>query len=262
MSRNIRRGPPEVLEHDGVVIDRYRPVVEGPDRPPIVIVHGTMDRAAGFRRTIGHLPDREVLAYDRRGYARSGERPVASRLTDHLEDLAVVLSLVEEPALLVGHSLGGVIALWALATPPLEHDVLGAVIWEAPMAWEPWYEPKGSDLMSLPESEAAESFMRRMIGDPLWERLPESMRNQRRAEGAALQADLRHSAAAESVVRFDRISAPVLIGYGSRSSNNHRRSAITMAESLNDARVVEIDGADHGIHLSKPATFAAFIESW
>ena len=41
------------------------------------------------------------------------------------------------------------------------------------------------------EAEAAERFMRRIVGDDMWEALPERTKDQRRAEGPALVAELR-----------------------------------------------------------------------
>ena len=49
--------------------------------------------------------------------------------------------------------------------------------------------PDGGD-----DHDAAEWFLRRMLGDKLWERLPASMRAERRAEGPTLVAEMRKAA--------------------------------------------------------------------
>lgn len=248
-----------------IEIDRYEPVDSASSRPagpPLVVVHGAMDRASGFRRTIRHLPDRLVLAYDRRGYGRRVDIEPAHELGDHLADLAQVLTALDEPAVVVGHSFGGLIAMWALATPTLANRLLGAVVWEAPLAWEPWYTSRGSGLVDLDPPDAAEAFMRGVLGTSLWERLPASMQAERRSEGRALMSDLRVTRTPSAAIPFDRILDPVLVGYGEKSGEHHRRSAIEAAERISVSTLVTVPDADHGIHLSKPAAFATFIESW
>lgn len=237
--------------------------------PPLVVVHGTMDRAAGFRRTAVHLPRRAVLAYDRRGYARSRSAAVADDVASHVDDLAVACAVAADrwgaAPLVVGHSFGGIVALHLLArgsARPGAAGAVGAVVWEAPLGWMPWYPARNLELASLDPGDAAERFMRSMIGDRLWGRLPTAMRAERRAEGPALVADIAAASAPSAEVPFDRIDAPVLVGCGTRSRDDHRRSAREAAAAIAGARLEVVDGADHGIHLSAPASFARLIERW
>jgi pimeloyl-ACP methyl ester carboxylesterase len=95
----------------------------------VVLIHGT---AAS---TWGDLPDRldghRVIAYDRRGFGASPGEPGAS-LTAHATDAAELLtSLDAAPAIVVGWSIGGVIALELAASRP--ELVRGLVIVEAPL---------------------------------------------------------------------------------------------------------------------------------
>ena len=261
-----RRPAPTVIVAGSIEVDHYEPVASDSAHsaplPPLVVVHGAMDRAAGFRRTIRHLPDRRVLAYDRRGYGRRVDVEPAHELGDHLVDLEQVLTALDEPAVVVGHSFGGLIAMWGLATPSLANRLLGAVVWEAPLAWEPWYSSRGSGLVDLDPADAAEAFMRGVLGTSLWERLPATMQAERRAEGRALMSDLRVTRTPSAAIPFERIVDPVLVGYGERSGEHHRRSAIEAAERMSAATLVTVPDADHGVHLSKPAAFATFIASW
>lgn len=268
----MRRPAPQALQVDGLAVDRYDAVVlDAPAAPPLVIVplvivHGAMDRAAGFRRTAVHLPERAVVAYDRRGYAGSIALGAAPELDRHIDDLGAVAAEAAAwfgaPPLLVGHSMGGLIALHALARPGADERFAGAVVWEAPTAWQPWYGTGSGALTDLPPAEAAEAFMRTMIGDRLWERIPERMRQERRAEGPALLADIRQSRQATAEPAYHQIELPVLLGYGDASSSHHRRSITELAAALPRARLTVVPDADHGIHLQRPAAFAELIRSW
>lgn len=263
--RAVRRAAPEAITVAGLAAEHYLPLGE-PHRPPLVIVHGAMDRAAGFRRTARHLPDRDIVAYDRRGYARSRHLAPVATFAAQVDDLVAVLAeLVAddgERRLIVGHSAGGLIALHALTRPGIDELAVGAVVWEAPLAWNDWYTSRGSGLIHLEPEVAAEAFMRGVIGDRLWERLPATMQSERRAEGAALQADMRNARSAEAAVDLAKIALPVVVGHGTESSVHHQRSATEAAADIAGCRLVPIEGADHGVHLSGPTSFAALIASW
>lgn len=86
------------------------------DGPPVVLLHaGVADRRSWYAVADG-LAGREVVAYDRRGF---GESPVSSEAFSHVEDLVAVLDeVVHEPAVLVGSSMGGGLAIdTALSVP-------------------------------------------------------------------------------------------------------------------------------------------------
>jgi pimeloyl-ACP methyl ester carboxylesterase len=230
-------------------------------RPLVVFVHGALDRGASFARTARRLRDEGVrtVRYDRRGYGRS--LPLGTGdVDDHVADLLAVLE--GRPATVVGHSYGGVIALAAAeAEPPLVRSVLA---YEAPMAWVPWWPRTSAGSQALAghgtgggdPGDAAEAFMRRMIGDERWERLPPATRRVRRAEGPALLADLASMRRPEPPYDAGAIACPVVAGCGSRSAAHHRRAARELAAAVPDGRLDEVDGADHGVHLTHATELA------
>lgn len=224
----------------------------------VVLVHGSLDRSAAFARVQRHLADLRVLRYDRRGYGRSLGVPIADGFDAQVDDLAGVVGT--RPAVIVGHSLGGVVALaFAERHPDL---VQAAVAYEAPMSWTSWWPgtTAGSAATGHPgdAADAAEQFMRRMVGDDRWEALPQRTRDQRRAEGPALLAELRSIRdAGNPPYDLTRITVPVIAAHGSESSDHHRRTAVALAELVSNAELVVVDGARHGVHLTHPEAFAA-----
>jgi pimeloyl-ACP methyl ester carboxylesterase len=202
-----------------------------------------------------------TVRYDRRGYARSVGLG-ASTLAGHADDLIGVLD--ERPGVVVGHSLGGVIALTAAQRRP---DLIRAVgAYESPMPWMEWWPTvsaggeamtAGADTTPEAAGDAAERFMRRMVGDERWEGLPESSRDARRAEGPALLAELR-SARAEAPFDLAAITVPVLAGCSTLSKEHHQWGARELARVLGDGECVVIDGANHGAHVTHHQEFAAF----
>jgi pimeloyl-ACP methyl ester carboxylesterase len=227
-----------------------------------VFVHGSMDRSGAFARCCGRLRDLHTVRYDRRGYGRSAGLG-APDIAGHVDDLIDVLD--GRPAVVIGHSLGGVIALAAAQRRP---DLVRAVgAYEAPMPWVEWWPSKsaGGEAMQMAMSEvtedaasaAVERFMRRMIGDARWDGLPEKTRQARRAEGPALLAELR-SARAGAPYDPALITVPVVPGRSSESREQHRWSADELARQLGTDDVFVIDGANHGAHVTHPAEFATF----
>lgn len=205
---------------------------------------------------MARLADFSVVAYDRRGYAGSSALGPASGFDDQVADLLSVLD--GSPAVAFGHSFGGTIVLAAAAAQP--SLIPAALVWETPQPWEPWW-PQSSpslDLDGIPPEEQAEWFMRRVVGDRVWERLPESTRRQRRAEGPALAAEIMSIRDAPAFVA-EKVKVPVLVGRGGDSKPHHRRTSRELAASLPRAELVEIAGAAHGAHLTHPTELAELL---
>lgn len=240
------------------VVDRPAP---DPAAPVVVLVHGTMDRAASFARVTARLPDFRVVAYDRRGYGRSlvpGDAPAS--VDDHVEDLIEVITATgDRPVVAVGHSLGGNLVLAAAHRRPAL--IASAVVYEAPLSWTPeWPEGTAGGLAAAADSpdEAAEAFMRRMLGDERWVRLPAATREARRAEGGALVAELR-SLRERAPYDPTAIAIPVVVARGRDSAAHHRFSTEWLSARLPAVEMVVLDGAGHGGHASHPEEFERLI---
>ena len=245
------------------------------DAPPVVLVHGSLDRSAGLLKLSRRLDTEfRVTRYDRRGYGRSITRSGPFGMAEQVADLVEVLASGPEtdrcagsspagPAILIGHSYGGNVAL-ALADrfPGL---VAGVVAYESPLSWESWWphDTAGSDAVAWQDDpgEAAERFMRRLVGDERWERLPPATRHARRREGPAMVGellDLRRNVPWTA----ERITTPVLAMCGSDGRAHHRRAVAELGAALPDVEVAEIDGARHFGPNTHPDEVAAVIRSF
>jgi pimeloyl-ACP methyl ester carboxylesterase len=219
-----------------------------------------MDRGQSFRKVERRLVDLDLTVYDRRGYGASSAAGTATSIAEHVEDLLVVLD--GRPTVVVGHSLGAVVALAAAASRP--GTVVAVMAYEAPLPWEPWWprdsaggRAVGAHLDDPPA--AAEAFMRTMVGDRSWERLPASTRAARRAEGRALLAEMTAIRRPPAPLDLRRVAVPVLSARGAASAPHHRRAAEVVATGVAHGELAEIAGADHGAHLTHPDEFAALV---
>jgi pimeloyl-ACP methyl ester carboxylesterase len=100
--------------------------------------------------------------------------------------------------------------------------------------------------------------MRGMVGDHVWDRLPERTRRERRSEGPALLADL-------ATIRGDapyepaQVTVPVLAGYGTESKPYHQEAARRLAEWAPHGELMVVEGSGHACQSSHPADFATFV---
>jgi pimeloyl-ACP methyl ester carboxylesterase len=237
----------------------------GLDLPTLIVVHGSMDRSAGLLRLSRRLDTQlRVVRYDRRGYGRSRSVGPPWTVEANVEDLAAVVAATsapsDAPVALFGHSFGGNVVLAFAAQRP---DVVSSVIvYETPLSWFDWWpgNSAGGAAMAVDDpGDAAEVFMRRLVGDAVWDRLPASKRADRRAEGAAMVselADLRRTPPWDA----DEITTPVLALYGEHARPHHRDAMGRLAEMLADCRSEMVADAGHaGPHTHADAVASSVV---
>jgi pimeloyl-ACP methyl ester carboxylesterase len=238
----------------------------GADALLVVLVHGSLDRAGSFARVIRRLDDLHTVTYDRRGYNRSRHVvPVHDTLDGHVDDL---LSIIDgRPAVVVGHSFGGDVALGAALRTGRSGHIRAVAAFEPPMPWlGSWATRPGSvgraSQPSLDHDDpghVAERFFRRMVGDSAWDRLPEATKEARRADGAALAAEIAAIRVTEAPFDVKILTVPAVFGCGSETLPHHRASAEWLVTNVAESEFVEIEGAAHGAHLTHPEGFARFV---
>ena len=249
----------------GLLVERSQ-ASPGVLSPLVVCVHGSMDRHTSFSRLRARLADDfDVVTYDRRGYSGSRDvLPPAEGIDAHVEDLAAVIE--SSPArvadVVVGHSYGGDVAL-ALAErrPDL---VRSLVVFEPPLSWTDMWRDPAVPVGTLPFAAAtpeasAERFLRRMIGDRRYERVPFSTRTELLRDGPALVAEMIAIRVDDPPFDPARIGQPVIVGCGSLSNERHLAANAWLAESLPHAKPRVIDGARHGAHRSHSREIAGFV---
>jgi pimeloyl-ACP methyl ester carboxylesterase len=239
-----------------------------PGAPTVVLVHGSLDRAESFRRVMRRLPGLDIVAYDRRGYQGSRGAGVVG-LSGHIADLVALLTEVRArgaaTVAAVGHSVGGDVVIGAALAEPHLCDSVG--VFEPPMPWLGFRRTRPGDdrprwtPLSEDPAEEVERFFSRMVSPSAWHRLSDEGRANRRADGPALVADL---SGLRGDPPFDvmELAVPALFGRGGPTSEAHHRDGVAwLGAHVPGAAVYEIEGAQHGAHLSHPDRFAAFIRA-
>ncbi|MFO7573054.1 MAG: alpha/beta fold hydrolase [Gaiellaceae bacterium] len=227
---------------------------------PILGIHGAGSAAVFWEDAAERLADLgRVITYDRRGSWRS-ERPDPYETTsvgEHADDaLALLRALDAEPAVLVGRSYGGTIALeLALRHPGSVQAV--ALLEAGPLGRSPesddWFTSLASRLERVVVERGVdavgETVLREVFG--AWDELPPIWREVFTANGQALLAEIRGGERLTGGFRLDELELPVLVVTADESPEPIRLGSEALAGAIPHARSVHV-GGDHAIDPAGP----------
>lgn len=108
-------------------------VASGPrNGPPLVLFHGVSRRWQDFGLFLPTLSSRwQVFAVDHRGHGKSS-RADSYLATDYIADAAAFVKHLEQPPILIGHSLGALTAIGVAAAIP--QKIRGVILEDPPSA--------------------------------------------------------------------------------------------------------------------------------
>ena len=111
-----------------------------PEAPPILVLHGITQSTATWRWLVPHLAaDHRVVRLDFRGHGLSDRTPGAYAFPGYVADAtAICEQVLQRPAVVVGHSLGGGTAAGLAQTRP---DLVRGVVLEDPAIAESMQRP-------------------------------------------------------------------------------------------------------------------------
>lgn len=222
----------------------------GPQR--VVFVHGVLDRGRSFRRVAAKLASECSMEwYDRRGYGGSLDAPGSPvDVAGHAGDLVAVLD--DRPAVVVGHSFGGVIVLAAAQRAP---ELFSAVVlYETGMCWLPGWDDRV--LRALLWGDDPEGMALQLMLGAHYGRLKGPELAIRRREATAFVVEERSVRDGGPAPDVAAVRAPLVFGHSERWPEvvvDHVRHAVPGAD------VVELPGADHNAHRSQPGPFADLV---
>lgn len=238
--------------------------------PPLIFLHGVTSSSAGWDLIAPRFAsDYSVLAFDFRGHGLSSKPDQGYHWADgYAADIVAFLQgHVNEPAVLIGHSLGAMVTVPVAVQVP---DKVRAIIMEDPPAFGP--------------TESQEQTRERFRPILALKQLPFEIRVERFMEGSSLNrsAAVRRAeelgAMHEQVLVelmagntafkpadwFPRVTCPSLVILGSP----HRGGVVMyedrprMQRMLPGARLVEWDDVGHLIHFQKIEQFEAEIRTF
>ncbi|THF63422.1 alpha/beta fold hydrolase [Pseudothauera rhizosphaerae] len=259
--------------------------------PRLFMLHGWMDVSATFQFVVDELArDWHVIAPDWRGFGRSAWAGDAYWFPDYLGDLDALLRLLspDEPARLVGHSMGGNVAcLYAGIRPERVAAVVALDAFgladrspdEAPARYAEWLDDLARPVSFRPYADFAALAARLTRDNPRlgaecadW--LAHQLAEPDGAGGVRLLGDPAHRRTnatlyrrAEAEACWCRVSAPVLWLVPDGAELRRRLGVDDQAHEaakacFPDFREVVLPDCGHNLHHDRPADVARIIEDF
>jgi len=244
---------------------KVRAVIAGRGEPTLVLIHGFGDHLMTWRAVFDRLAvDYRVLAFDLPGFGAS-EKPSARYTLDAMTDrVRGLLGEIDGPVVLVGHSMGGEIALaTALALP----DQVRALVLIAPAGFDIGLAGIADSMTSRRAAliaiwEAARSSLL-PLHDPGWLGEPAdrvgydpSFDPAYRASTSAVLEEFDFQGLGQ---RAAGVTRPVLLIWGSADPIVPLRVAEQVQGVLPCTRLAVLDRAFHRPQVERPDTVAALI---
>jgi esterase len=235
---------------------------------PILCVHGTSSSALAWAKAMPVLAELgRVITYDRRGCHRS-ERPDPYERTsteEHTADaLALLRALDAEPAVVIGRSYGGNVALDLALRHP--HSIRAIALLEAfPAGLVPEADAWSDDVSAHISRVAAEqgvsavgeAFVREVVG--MWEELPAAWREMFRANGQAILAELVGGELVVEAAALAKFESPALLVSGTDSPEMFLRVTQALADAIPHGRRAVVPGG-HMVDPTDPSVLAFVTE--
>ncbi|MDQ3656447.1 MAG: alpha/beta hydrolase [Chloroflexota bacterium] len=234
--------------------------------PPLLLIHGIGSTGASWESAIPALAEVATpIALDLRGHGDSARPDHGYLYDDYIDDLDGVLDTlgIERP-LLMGHSLGGIVALWWAARHP--DGAAGVVVADSPLrsgydfapAFGGWLRQNAMPVQELAVWYAAEH--------PDW--TPDRARS--RAEvmtGTArnvfveLRADSLAHDGVDRLAEIAHVTSPILLVRGDPETGSMvvPADADAFEARLPNARVARIPGAGHALYRTHSSEFAGAV---
>ncbi len=245
---------------DGTQIALWR---EGSGAPLLLVHGGLCDHLAWYFATPLLARRFTVWSFDRRGHGRSGDTPPYA-VERELEDIATVFAEVGEPAHLLGHSAGAILALAAaLRTDQLRSLMLyepAFIVDNARPRPSPEVLAEMTRLLAAGDPDRAlriamreavslsDAEIDRMQAEPGWEHLRDAARsipNDWKIWDEPLEPE-----------RLVNVKIPVLLMRGTESPAWLRVGAQAVTNALPRARLIELNGQGHSALITAPKYFA------
>ena len=226
--------------------------------PQVLLIHGSAaDHTTWSIQLASQLRERFTLvAYDRRATAS---------IADHANDAIGLLG--DAPGIVIGSSFGAVVALEVVR----RGGVAGAVLIEPPMGASDDAAAAPAEFLEAYDRRAAEQggpaaaelFLRTVLGDAAFERMPRGYRDRSTAKWAEIRAD------SEALIAYRpryaelaAVTTPVLLLGGDRSAAYFRPTLLALHAALPTSRLAIVPHAGHMLHAEAHRRFAELVTAF
>lgn len=239
-------------------------------QPKLILLHGGGANAHWWDHIAPHFADRySVYALDFRGHGRS-EHPEELSSDGFLLDIEALLEHIgSHEVILIGHSMGGRLALQYAAR---EGRVHALVLVDVPRSLSPRARRRSRLALTLRRTyETREDAVTRYRFLPAARHATEELRNYIAEHSVGEEDDGRFayrfdprwfSLPPGPRLEFERVRCRCLVVRGGESELLSREGAEELASELTDAEVCEIAEAGHHVQLDRPIAFCDALDAF
>lgn len=229
--------------------------------PALVCVHGAADNQHAYDRLLDALPDRARYAINLPGRAQT-DGPAAQSVADMEAFLSrFIESHVRNGYLVVGHSLGGAVAI-EHALRSESDDLKGLILLAtgARLRVHPMIVTLFAQGEATGHLPTMPSWIHAQDADP--ELVAEAARRRELTPVSTGATDWRAADGFDRMQALDQIEVPVLVIGGTRDSLTPPKYAEYLAAHIPDAELVLLKDAGHMLVLEQAANVASVIEEF
>lgn len=230
--------------------------------PLVLLIHGIGSSGAGWDNIIPALSVYATpITIDQRGHGASGHPDSGYLYDNYIGDLDAVLAhfAIEQP-LIVGHSLGGLVALWWAARYPDRAAAL--VIEDSPLRSGESFRPAFEGWLEFNALSEADAAIRYQDENPHWAAEIVALRAKQitstaRGVFSELFEDSMAHQGVDRIAEIERIQTPVLLIHGDIDTGGMvvADDAEALQTRLPNVQLAHLPGASHRIHAERGDEF-------
>jgi len=239
-----------------------------PKGVPVIFLHGLGDSHRSFEPVFETLPKRmRAIAVTQRGHGDASRPAEDYRPEDMAADVEAFMdALVIPPAVIVGHSMGSLVARTFVHARP--QRAMGIVLIGALAAWN--NSPVMQELWNAVDclgEPVPEDFVREFQMSTLAMAVPDAFFEMVVDESLKLPGYVWRAATAGLIERDRSFTAsgsllPALIVWGDRDTFATRKDQTVLWTGLKNSVLSVYVGTGHAVHWEMPVRFAADLSMW
>ncbi len=233
----------------------------GKGKSPLILVHAGFSDHRDWTHQIKEFgKEYNTIAYDQRG---SGNSSVIKTEFSPADDLKAIMdNLKIEKTFLVGHSIGGTIALdFSLQYP----EKVSALVLIAPglngYLWSQKYQELMKEIWNIPHPE---EMAKKFLSAPFYAVSMSELSIKSEIETITKENfqkvltwetfDVRaiHWYFPDAISKLKDLKIPTLVIYGDKDSKDIKQIALLLDNNISNVRTIQIKNADHLLNFEKP----------
>jgi len=230
--------------------------------PPVLLLHGVGGTHLSWPPEVRRLKGVHVYALDLPGHGKSDQQGGLQQIDAYARQVSDWMAgLGMSPALVIGHSMGGAVALRLAALYPEQVSALGLVSTSARFTVNPAL--MGDAANSTTFHRATANIVRWSFAESAPPKLVETaLLRMNESRPSVLLGDLQACDRFDACDFLGRIQVPSLVVCGKEDRMTPLRQSQYLADSIPGARLEIVPDAGHMVMLEQPAVTAQLLRSF